>query len=415
MPKAEVDINILDEATLCQLGCEFGLKVASSKKLYGGFSCTNYCISSAATGQIYVLKVCNNYTRQHVVSLCKLLNWVKLQDLSIPICFPIPLKDKTGSCDAENYVTTTLGPQKPTILLTFVPGMAADKVIEGQARLSQSKTMEVIGQNLARLHAVPLPLHESNVTLRSYTHGGACEVQNHVSGHFANALADGATKFEDVRKGDFLPFYRRAVVELKMQMSAAATDCFPDGILHGDPFLDNMLLLPRNGEIPRFGGFVDFEDICVGPLIFDVAVCAIGCCFRDTGNCLDFDRLRGLLLGYQQVRPLQINERQNFVAFMRLALLCNCSWRYRNFEIDHREVAEGRGSYKELWDRIKDLQSGPNIAQVEAIVNNTSTQAMACILKKGTQSTHQIWQRRCLSLSLTFGAAMPLLFMLRPS
>ena len=114
------------------------------------------------------------------------------------------------------------------------------------------------------------------------------------------------------------------------------------------------------------------EDFCIGPLIFDVACCASACCFR-TDGALDIRRLRALLGGYAAVRPLTCIERASFLAFMRLTMfvcgtrsydapvclcvlvplacfaaaktqsfahrhrdcrLCNCTWRFINFNID---------------------------------------------------------------------------------
>ena len=42
----------------------------------------------------------------------------------------------------------------------------------------------------------------------------------------------------------------------------------PRGLLHGDPFLDN-LLAKESGEVV---GWVDWEDVAIGPLMFDVCV-----------------------------------------------------------------------------------------------------------------------------------------------
>ena len=40
----------------------------------------------------------------------------------------------------------------------------------------------------------------------------------------------------------------------------------PVGFLHGDPFLDNILVDPQSGAV---AGFVDLEDVTVGPCLFD--------------------------------------------------------------------------------------------------------------------------------------------------
>eukprot|EP00966_Prymnesium_polylepis_P270120 6240130-Prymnesium_polylepis.1 len=45
--------------------------------------------------------------------------------------------------------------------------------------------------------------------------------------------------------------------------------CAPQvGILHGDPFLDNILCDGATGAV---SGFVDLEDVTLGPCLFDAA------------------------------------------------------------------------------------------------------------------------------------------------
>ena len=126
----------------------------------------------------------------------------------------------------------------------------------------------------------------------------------------------------------------------------------------------------------------------MGPRLFDLAACAIGSTFlpRDrgvptknvvgsageqaggsSGDVLDLDRLGALLAGYctEVSPPLSESETSLFVPMMRAvsgnltyasvlhfsthlesflrnawlqALLCNCAWRFANFNIDHREI-----------------------------------------------------------------------------
>lgn len=201
-----------------------------------------------------------------------------------------------------------------------------------------------------------------------------------------------------VARHSFLPFYERRLVALRAAMAHAPG--LPAGIVHGDAFLDNMLWAPsapgEKGGPGEPGGLslVDFEDVCTGPLLFDLAVCIIGCCFVpaptvvappaldvsptsspsvsaapdaattasvgtgatdvDPGSggsggsggkaaeVLDFGRLEALLKGYNGVRALDAAECTLLPTFMRLALLCNCAWRFVNFNIDHREIEECR-------------------------------------------------------------------------
>eukprot|EP01043_Picozoa_sp_COSAG02_P067701 COSAG02_NODE_10971_length_1821_cov_1.216028_3_plen_99_part_00 len=68
----------------------------------------------------------------------------------------------------------------------------------------------------------------------------------------------------------------------------------PRGLLHGDPFLDN-LLAKDDGEVV---GWIDCEDVAIGPLMFDVGCAIIGCCYRSMegeDNLLNTSRLTAFL------------------------------------------------------------------------------------------------------------------------
>ena len=126
--------------------------------------------------------------------------------------------------------------------------------------------------------------------------------------------------------------------------------------------------------------FIDMEDVCVGPLLFDLACCSIGSCFTNANEdsefngkynqILDFDLLSSFLGGYTADRKLPSIEVEHFVAFMRLTLLCNCSWRFIKFNIQQKDVpAEAKNSYVELQDRIKYLREESVVARIMEQLN----------------------------------------------
>ena len=55
-----------------------------------------------------------------------------------------------------------------------------------------------------------------------------------------------------------------------------------------------------------FIGFVDLEDACVGPLIFDLAVAVIGSCYRSEDNAFDLELFAALMEGYTEVNLLSL-------------------------------------------------------------------------------------------------------------
>ena len=50
--------------------------------------------------------------------------------------------------------------------------------------------------------------------------------------------------------------------------------------------------------------------------------------------------------GYASVKPLTTAESSVFLDFMKLTMLCNATWRFKNFNIDHREIAECRDAHR---------------------------------------------------------------------
>lgn len=57
------------------------------------------------------------------------------------------------------------------------------------------------------------------------------------------------------------------------------------------------------------------------------------------------------------------------MAFMRVALLCNTSWRFMNFNIDHPELRVTHGDqYLELQQRIEQLEDVGLAAQLNALL-----------------------------------------------
>jgi homoserine kinase type II len=88
--------------------------------------------------------------------------------------------------------------------------------------------------------------------------------------------------------------------------------------VHADLFRDNALF--ENG---RISGVIDFYFAGVDCLLFDVAVCVNDWCLVDPASDrrLDPPRTRALMVGYNEVRPLEVLEREAWPAMLRAAAL----------------------------------------------------------------------------------------------
>jgi len=267
-------------------------------------------------------------------------------------CAAIPTRDNA------DVFTSAATDGTPACLLTWVEGVAADKVVSNEGGPGAVTVLRGLGEGMARLHSVPVP---TDSTLRTISDGGGCDVRMHVNNEIFPVLQSSP----HTRDHEFVPFYERQLVTLKEGMALE----LPSGVLHGDPFLDSVLVDPAGGS---FSGFVDLEDVAVGPLLFDFACCASACCFR-SDNTLDTCRLKSLIEGYTSVRRLTTLEETSLVDFMRLTMLCNCTWRFKHFNIDHREAEECRNAYVELQRRNEHLELSEVIASIGRCLEGVKT------------------------------------------
>jgi len=338
--------------------------IASFRKMNGGYSGTNYeivCVAAAgasSTTTKYALKICNGYATADIEAQAQCTAFLANNGFADRCCYSLPTAATATAAGGRQYTALTAD-GVPATLLNFVEGRAADYVIESRpASVAVGTVLRACGAQLAALHSVAGP---GMATLRTYEDGGACLVGQHLRGHFL-ALFD-ATDDPHVAAHPYVAFYRTAAPGLVADMAAAAA--MPQGVLHGDAFLDNVLVDEVSGE---FRSFVDFEDVARGPCLFDLAVCAVGNCF-DAANALSMDALEALLAGYQAARRLAPLEVDLFVPFLQHALLCNATWRFVNFNITHPHLrAEFGDKYKELYDRWLHLDRDDVKARVREAV-----------------------------------------------
>ena len=353
------------------------VKIKSSKRLFGGYSGSSYAVEintpPGADGKAtrYVLKVSNGYTYDDAEFMCRTARHLSAVGY-LECCLPIPkMKQKRNPSTSDDpyvYVSKRESNGIPAFLLNYVEGEQADKVMRDNPTLAPT-VMRGIGGGLGRMHSASSGIDKAKANslgLRWYeTDGGCCDVEDQIQ----DKILDKIMADPDAKEHAFVAFYRRELADLKKEMQLVKDGKLAIGITHGDPFADNILSNPETGEL---SAFIDIEDVCVGPLLFDLACCAIGCCFRessdedddDTGlggeysQIVDFTLLSALLHGYCADRTLPPLEVEHFVAYMRLTLLCNCCWRFVKFNIVEKQnnvPEQAKNSYRELAQRIEYL------------------------------------------------------------
>jgi Ser/Thr protein kinase RdoA (MazF antagonist) len=241
---------------------------------------------------------------------------------------PVP---KILFSDEIQTVKLKCGLSVPCLLLEYIgDSVAADVAVETLGA-DRKRIMEFIGEALAKIHSV-----SSMDGLPSYRDGGAVELYQHINGSLLSAV-------RAKNDSNFTEMYER---ELK---NFAVIDQLPVGIIHGDPFLDNFLV---NRHDFMLTGVVDFEDACIGPLLFDLGSAIAGSCFVHSdraGYELDLHSVEVLLRGYERIRPLSQLESTNLTRLVKVALLCNCTFRF---------LMHSENTYQNLLDKIAFMNQG---------------------------------------------------------
>ena len=319
MGKAEISITSRSLEDIEAIVTEFAFGpstgpnvVQSFRKLFGGYSASNYLVNSADS-EVAVLKIMNGYGKEWVEGQTALQDRLRVAGFH-GVCHCLPLRTGALCCIAltacvcafrmriltprttlfalvalsapKEFVTMTGG--TPACLLTFCEGSNAATLLE-EGKVEANRVLDGVGRGLAALHSVKIDDTECGPPpkLRTWREGGACLVVNHFRGEVLAKMQ----ACEHTAEHDYVVnFYPPRSADLQRLMSEAS-GLLPHGCLHGDPFLDNVLCLP-SGD---FSAFVDLEDISTGPLLFDVACCAIGSCFDEKSNALDLNRLQALL------------------------------------------------------------------------------------------------------------------------
>ncbi|XRB08984.1 homoserine kinase type II [Pycnococcus provasolii] len=372
--KEHLSVGALSSSEVRRLVWEFSVDtslLASADRAHGGYSGTNYVVTTApapsdsspsdsnlssssspspSSSSLFFLKVANNQAPAELqYQVAAILH---LARHGINTCTPIRLRNKTG------FVSISLAKNRPAILLTHLPGRNADALIE-ENKVKATDVCRQAAAALAEVHELP-PL-AVGANMRSFLTGGCCNVADVASGRTARKFLNAGERNRKIKNHPYLRFFAAKVKELQLALRDAKTAELPQGLLHGDPFLDNVLFDEKTKKIVAW---VDWEDACIGYKLWDVACGLIGCCY-DTGKKeINKQSVDAFLRGYQIVRPLTRDETHLLGPFLRGALLCNATWRFEAFNILYTGTS-ATDSYVELMDRYKLLEKGGTDSWIE--------------------------------------------------
>ncbi len=117
------------------------------------------------------------------------------------------------------------------------------------------------------------------------------------------------------RADECLPGLAEEIAQEYAYLRKAWPANLPSGVIHADLFPDNVFFLDG-----RISGLIDFYFACNDFFAYDIAICMNAWCFEQP-NMINVTKARALLRGYNQVRPLDKEEKRMLPLFARGASL----------------------------------------------------------------------------------------------
>ncbi len=290
---------------LKKIAAPYGIEVIDFKPIEGGNANSNYYIQ-AKEGE-YVLTISEENSLEEVLIHANLLQWFE--------------KHGYLTCQVQATTSGELISQyngKPIMVKKWIPGTVHENFT--------AEMLEQIGRSIAQMHQIPAPeylpsQHPYGIQVFSSVIGKA------IDSEYENWLED---RLHFLR--DNLP------------------DNLPKGLIHGDIFFDNVVF-----ERTELKAIIDFEGACRYYLVFDLGMGILGLC--RTEGIIDLTKVKALIKGYEQIRPMEIPEKRFIPFFIEYAAIATSYWRYWKYNIyspnpdrsgKHREMVQVAKSVSKL-------------------------------------------------------------------
>ncbi len=291
----------LTSKEISKFGDEYGLGVIKKfQPLKGGSTNSNYLLATVK-GK-YVLTICEDKTRKQTQTLITLLE--HLANNNFHTSKALKLVNGEFLSEFDN---------KPVYLQTHFEGIVPKE-------LSYSAT-ERLGRMIARLHGI--------------------EVLDNIP----DAVPYWVTYFINLAKSSH-PYINWLDQKLEYFEENIPRN-LPTGLVHGDIFLDNLIMQP-NGEIV----ILDFEEVSRSPFIFDIGMALVGSCSDQSK--ISVDKAKSLINGYQQIRKLNLTEKHNIKFYAIYAATSTSYWRFRQsyLKIPSREKSKKHQQMVDIADSL---------------------------------------------------------------
>lgn len=133
-------------------------------------------------------------------------------------------------------------------------------------------------------------------------------------------------------------------------LQSALDPAMEKGLIHGDLFWDNLVF-----DDDILAAVLDFEEACHYYKLYDIGMCAIGCCTRDAR--LSMARIASLVEGYQQACPLTHTEKKQLKVFIEYAGVAASFWRFRQYHVRRPDInrQDSHAELSCLADQVHDM------------------------------------------------------------
>jgi homoserine kinase type II len=295
----------LDEQTIIELIGQYDIgQLKSYKSLDGGQANSSLHLVTAAGS--YVLSVCDEKSRDevHFLTLC-------LEQLA-KHNFPTTRVIKTT--DGHLFIEYK---QIPVYLKHYIAGHVPQEFTPSMLRQ--------LGVTLAQLHEVPPPAN------------------------LPEKFSYGIDSFAEITTDQLQGEYAQWLGERQQYLQKGCFDSLPRGFIHGDLFYDNTLY-----QRDKLVAVLDFEEACNYYKVFDLGMCAAGCCVHQ--NKFSLELTKALVAGYQDVRKLLDSEKQVLQLHIEYGAAATSFWRYRQYNVRY-PGSQHANSYREMTDLAEQIRA----------------------------------------------------------
>lgn len=272
----------LNKTSLQQIIQQFNIdQVINWEILEGGAENTNYLLET--TQRKYVLTLCERKTVEEATILVNLLKHLENKQF----------KTTTVVCNKKEQDISFFN-KKPIILKEYIAG----QIIQTPT----PKILHQIGVSIGKLHLIPTPAYLPKV----YSYGQ----------QVFSELIDAKHAHPFVNWLNTMHLYIRDNINPSL----------PKALIHGDIFFSNVV-------IDSFGQpiIIDFEEACYYYRMYEIGMAIVGLCNHQ--GTIDFTKARQLISGYEQIIPLEVEEKEALKDFVGYAATATAFWRFRQFNI----------------------------------------------------------------------------------